>query len=360
MYHRENPFPARLIERILLNKEGSTRKTYHLTLDVTEAHFSYKPGDALAIFPENCPKQVEALLEAIGKTGTEEIVDPRLKKRISLENFLKTRIHLNRVSSSLLEKVGLSKPLQKEKVVPVESYDLIDFFQMCPRGFSFQDLVSDFSPLLPRFYSIASSPAVQPNAVDLLVATFSYQQGDKQKAGLSSDYLCHQAPMHTSSIRCYLQPTAHFSLPKDPKTPILMIGPGTGIAPYRAFLQEREAKGYPGKNWLFFGERNRETDYYYQSYLESLVDKNLLSLDLAFSRDSVEKCYVQDRLFQRGEAVWAFLAAGANLYICGNASKMAKQVISTLSLIFTRYGKVIGDSYIKQLRKAKRLLLDVY
>jgi sulfite reductase (NADPH) flavoprotein alpha-component len=158
----------------------------------------------------------------------------------------------------------------------------------------------------------------------------------------------------------YLHPTPHFLLPKDPTTPIIMVGPGTGVAPYRAFLQERAAQNAQGENWLIFGERNRATDYYYETFLEALAKKNFLKLDTAFSRDQDEKRYVQHLLLEKGQSIWNFLCKGAHLYICGDARHMAKDVTAALHTIAEKHGNQDPKSYIKMLRKEKRLLLDVY
>ena len=363
-YNKENPFPAKITERYLLNKEGSTKKTYHITLDLTGSNITYRAGDAIAIFPENPPKDVNALLEALEKSGNEEVMDPRSGGVMTFEHFLKTKVNLIRIPIPLLKQAGDPKLLKGEakqaRAQFIATHDLIDFFEMHPTDLPLQELISYFAPLLPRFYSIASSSAVSPNAVDLLVATFSYKQGKKERQGLSPHYLCHGASMHSPSIHTYLHPTPHFLLPEDPATPIIMIGPGTGVAPYRAFLQEREAQNASGENWLFFGERNQATDYYYKAYFESLKKKGFLSLDLAFSRDQSGKYYVQHRLLEKGNDIWSLLNSGAYLYVCGDARHMAKDVTSALSSIIQTQGKENPKAYLKKLRKEKRFLLDVY
>ncbi|MCB1072116.1 MAG: sulfite reductase [Chlamydiia bacterium] len=363
-YNKENPFPAKIIERYVLNKEGSTKKTYHITLDLAGSKISYRAGDALAIFPENLPEEVNTLLEALNKSGNEEITDPRSGSTLSLEHFLKAKVNLNRIPAVLLKQTGDAKLLEEDnkeaRAQFIAKHDLVEFFELYPTNLPLQELVSYFAPLLPRFYSIASSPTVNPHTVDLLVATFSYKHGKKEKEGLGPHYLCHLAAMHTTPIHTYLHPTPHFLLPQDPTTPIIMIGPGTGVAPYRAFLQEREAQKASGKNWLFFGERNQATDYYYEAYFESLKKKDFLSLDLAFSRDQSEKYYVQHRLLEKGDEIWSLLSSGAYLYVCGDARHMAKDVTTALHSIIENHGSQDGKNYLKSLRKEKRLLLDVY
>ncbi len=329
VYNKANPFPAKIVERHILNKEGSTKKTYHITLDLEGSGITYKAGDAVAIYPENSPYEVNELLIALGKSGSEKIVDPRSEKTFTLEHFLKTKVNLLRVGKKL----------------------------------SLETLLAKYSPLLPRFYSIASSPQVSPSRVDLLVATFTYTVEGIERKGIGSHFLCDLAEVGKTPIYIYLHPTTHFTLPKNPSTPIIMVGPGTGVAPYRAFLQEREAQKAEGKNWLLFGERNRAHDYYYESYLEALKEKKFLELDLAFSRDQEEKNYVQHSLLKRGAVVWKALKEGAHFYICGDARRMAKDVTRTLQTIIETHGALSpadAKNFIKTLRKEKRFLLDVY
>lgn len=363
-YNKDNPFPAKIIERYILNKKGSIKQTYHLTLDLTGSNITYKPGDAVAIYPENSPSDVHALLSALQASGNEEIVDPRSQSVMPLHHFLKTKINLMRITTPLLKQMGdpsfLDEDAKEKRSLFIANHDLIDFFEMYPPNLSLQELIGFFSPLLPRFYSIASAPSVSPHRVDLLVATFTYKHGKKEKKGLGSQFLAETATMHTTPIYTYLHPTPHFTLPEDPNTPIIMIGPGTGVAPYRAFLQERESLRAPGSNWLFFGECYQKADYYYETYLESLKAKNFLRLDLAFSRDQQEKMYVQHKLLVHGSDIWKQINSGATLYICGDARHMAKDVTAALHSIIEMHSSVDPKIFLKALRKEKRLLLDVY
>ncbi len=363
-YNKDNPFPAKITERFLLNKEGSTKKTYHITLDLSGSNISYKPGDAVGVYPENSLEEVGALLKALNQSGNEEINDPRSGATMSLEHFLRTKANLIRIPTPILKLVGdrplLGEENKEARMQFINNHDLIDFFELYSPTIPLQELISYLAPLLPRFYSIASSSKVSPDSIDLLVSTFSYTHGEKKRQGLGSHFLCNVTAMHHTPIYTYLHPTPHFVLPEDPTTPIVMIGPGTGIAPYRAFLQERKEQKAPGENWLIFGERNRATDYYYENFLESLEKRNFLRLDLAFSRDQSEKLYVQHILLKRGLAVWEALNKGAHLYICGDARHMAKDVVTALHTIVETHGSKNPKPYVKMLRKEKRLLLDVY
>lgn len=363
-YSKDNPFPAKIVERVCLNKTGSTKQTYHLRLDMTGSNVTYKAGDAVGIYPENPDEDVNALLAALNASGNEMITDPRSGGEMALDHFLKTKANLIRIPTPLLKQVGdpslLDEEQKEKRATFIAQHDLIDLFEMHPTSLPLQELISYFPPLLPRFYSIASAPSVSPNHLDLLVATFTYQHGKKERQGLGSQFLCEKAAMHTTSIYSYLHPTPHFTLPETSTTPIIMIGPGTGVAPYRAFLQERQAQGAQGLNWLFFGECHQETDYYYESYFEGLKNKGQLRLDLAFSRDQKEKVYVQHKLLENGKDLYALLEEGAILYICGDARHMAKDVTSALHSIIETHSKEDPKSYIKALKKEKRLLMDVY
>ncbi|NGX51324.1 MAG: Sulfite reductase [NADPH] flavoprotein alpha-component [Chlamydiae bacterium] len=328
---RKNPFPAKITERTLLNKEGSTKRTYHLTLDLTGSDISYKVGDSLGIFPENPSNQVKKLLNALKKTGQEEITDPRSGSQMTLEHFFTTKANLLRIPLNLHE-----TPLQ--------------------------EILSSFAPLLPRFYSIASAPSRATHTVDLLIATFSYMHEESEQEGITSKFLTETAELHTTPIYIFHHPTPSFTLP-TPETPILMIGPGTGVAPYRAFLQERERENAPGENWLIFGERNRTIDFYYESFFRSLQKKEFLRLDLAFSRDQKEKVYVQHKLLEKAPDIWQLIQSGGTVYICGDASRMAKDVTAALHTIAENQGNLSpleAKHFIKKMRRDKRLLMDVY
>ena len=333
-YTRENPFLARISDRFILNKPGSTKKTYHITLDISDSGIEYQPGDTLAILPSNHPDEIAEILNHIHHDQKE-----------SLKPWLTNNVNLSRVSKSLREF------LQIENKHPDLLTCLSDI-----GGYKgpLEPFLKNLSPLMPRFYSIASSMQCSPTSIDLLIATFTHSVGNKQKPGVGSDFLCHQAS-ETTPIPLYLQPTKHFTLPEDKTTPIIMIGPGTGVAPFRAFLQERQNND--SKNWLIFGERQKDYDFYYEDFFQSY--EGSLLVDTAFSRDQTRKIYVQDRLLEKKEQVWQWLNDGAIIYICGDAKRMAKDVQQTLANIIAEK-TTDPASYIKMLRKEKRLRLDVY
>jgi sulfite reductase (NADPH) flavoprotein alpha-component len=215
---------------------------------------------------------------------------------------------------------------------------------------------------MPRFYSIASSPKVFPNEVHLTVAFLQYEANGQIHTGVGSHFLCCQAEVELTPVPIYVQPSHHFTLP-DPNTAMILIGPGTGIAPFRAFLQERLATQAPGLNWLFFGERNRATDFYYSDFWLQLEKQGRIRLDLAFSRDQPQKIYVQHKILEHKKSFWDWIQQGSWIYVCGDAENMAKDVDAALQQIAREEGQLSEEDarlYIKSLRTEKRYLLDVY
>lgn len=368
-YSKNNPFPAKLLERQLLNETGSTKQTYHLKLDLTHSRIAYKPGDAIGVYPSNPNLLVENILDAMKTTGKETVTDPRTSTVCSFKHFLLTKANLIRITLPMLKQFPdlaflTHDSAKKERKAFIDNHDLLDLFlQYSSRKTSLQELLPYISPMLPRFYSIASSQGQTPNSVDLLVVTFQCEHGGKTRWGLGSYFLCREAKIGKTPIPVYHHPNAAFKIPEDPSRPILMIGPGTGVAPYRAFLQERILQKATGKNWLFFGERQRAYDFYYKDFLTTLEKKGFLRLDCAFSRDQQEKLYVQNLMHKHTTDIWEWINEGAFIYICGDARYMAKDVITKLHNIVAEKGKLSNDEahcFIRNLRKNKRLLLDVY
>jgi len=361
-YNKNNPFPAKIKERTLLNGLGSTKKTFSITLDLKGSGIIYKPGDAVGIFPQNPVEEVEELLSLLKKTGKEEIVDPRTQHTHLLREHLLTKVNLLRITAPLLRHFDTIDDPEKRKHYSA-THDLIDLMKEHPRAvIPIQELLSYLSPLLPRFYSIASSQYAVGDEMHLLVSTFTHTHGTKTRPGLGSHFLTTIASPRTS-VPLYLLSTKAFVLPEEDATPIIMIGPGTGVAPFRAFLQERHHKGASGTNWLIFGERNCTHDFYYENEMRGFEKSGFLKLDLAFSRDQDEKFYVQDILRKKSSEVWSNLQKGAHIYICGDARHMAKDVALALHHVAEKEGSLSPEeakAYIKSLRHEKRLLLDVY
>jgi sulfite reductase (NADPH) flavoprotein alpha-component len=223
--------------------------------------------------------------------------------------------------------------------------------------------ISKLMPLLPRFYSIANSALVFPDEIHLTVAYVTYVANGQIRKGIGSYFLCSYAQESMTPIPIYLQPSNHFTLPDDGGASIILMGPGTGVAPFRAFLQERLASSATGRNWLFFGERNRATDFYYEPFFTELAKAGRLRLDLAFSRDTAEKTYVQHKMYEERKSLWAWLQEGAYFYVCGDAEEMAKDVDAMLHRIAREVGGMTEEEshlYVKRLRAEKRYLTDVY
>jgi sulfite reductase (NADPH) flavoprotein alpha-component len=376
---RHHPVKSTIKERYPLTKTGSTKHTYHVSLDFNDAPIQFKVGDSIGICPQNDPRLVQHLIEAMKAQGDELINDPRSGSPLSLHDFLSHKANLSRLTSSFLKlfyecealhdkKNNLHRLLQQENKPLLSQYlsthDPLDLFKeyhdvQAP----LQELCSQFGPLLPRFYSVASSQLVFKREVHLTVALFTFTHQGEQRYGVGSHFLCHLATVNQTEVPIYVQPAHYFTLPSDDNVPIIMVGPGTGVAPYRAFMQERLAKGAQGKNWLFFGERNRKFDYFYKEDWELWIAQKKLKVDLAFSRDQPEKMYVQHRMYENAKELWAWLEEGAYFYVCGDAHRMAKDVEAMLQRIAQEQGGMSEEAarvYVKNLRSQKRYLADVY
>lgn len=365
-FSRLNPFSAVIKERYPLTKPGSTKETHHVVLDLADSSMSFKVGDSLGIYGDNDPKLVERFISAMKTSPETLITHPRTKEQMSIQTFLTQKANISRLTSSFLKVFKQDELLSNKTALEhyLATHDILDFlleFDHLP--FSFQELVNAFSPLLPRFYSVASSLVTHPNEVHLTVAVSSYLHRDELRYGVASHFLSHLAEVEKTPIPCYVQTTPHFTLPSDHSIHLIMVGPGTGVAPFRGFLQERIAKNAAGKHWLFFGERHRNYDFFYEDFWSELVTQDKLSLDLAFSRDQNDKVYVQHKLYEKGAQIWQWLQEGAYFYVCGEADPMAKDVESSLLRICQDFGSLSlqeAQSYIKQLRLQKRYLADVY
>ncbi|CAM0117847.1 sulfite reductase [Rhabdochlamydiaceae symbiont of Dictyostelium giganteum] len=369
-FDRTHPYHTHILHRALITKQGSSKDVFHLVINLEGSNITYRAGDSLGIYPVNDLGLVTRILNALPFDPLTPVIHPRSQKQMTLQEFFLEHANLSRVTTSLLKQFeahpDIEKILQdKEKTTSylskIDVIDLIAQYGSCVQELT--PLLGAISPLLPRLYSISSSPSISPHRIHLLVALTSFYHQEELRYGVASHFLSERALIQSTPIRCFIQPTPHFLLPADLNTPIIMIGPGTGIAPFLAFMQERVFHRAPGKNWIFFGERNQKTDFIYEEFLSSLAVQNKLLIDLAFSRDQEEKIYVQHRLLEKGEEVWQWLQEGAYLYICGSANPMAKDVEQAMLTIFTVYGKLSLDSaraYLKELRHQKRYLLDVY
>lgn len=376
IFTKEDPFLAPIKERYVLNKQGSCKKTFHISLDVSDSSIIYQEGDAIGIWPQNDSSIVTSLLSFIKDSKDTVVQDPRSEQKLSLEQYLYHKANLSRVSLSLLQLILDSSPSTqhidrlRNLLIPdhktlraeyIKEHDVLTCLNdFAPTGLDAHTLVTALSPMLPRFYSIASSQVRYPHEIHLLVSTFSYAIQNEVRTGLGSHFLCYS---EHSTVPLYVQHNPNFALPTHPETPILMIGPGTGIAPYRAFLQRRASLPIKTRNWLFFGECNEAYDFYYQKELSHYITEGYLKLSTAFSRDQPHKVYVQHRLLEQSREVWAFLQEGAYLYLCGDATHMAKDVTEALLTIAQKEGNLSLEQarhFFHHLRKEKRFQSDVY
>lgn len=378
-YSKSNPFKASIKERYSLCKQGSKKNTQHIVIDLKDSGISYEVGDCIAIFPQNDPIVTQQTLQAMKATGQETVYFRQEDQAWNLFDFLTSKANITEINRKLFSEITLRQTNPQKKTLlemlqtpdQKESYKeyigsryvwdlLIENHEV---SFSAQELCSFLMPLLPRFYSIASSRNAVGDEVHLTVALLQYHSNGHPRVGVCTHYLCNLAPMHEPVIQTYIQPHKGFTVPTNPDTPMIMIGPGTGIAPFRAFMQERMIHETSGDHWLFFGEWNRATDFLYEGMWQDLVDKRKLRLDVAFSRDQDHKIYVQHRMHESGEELFHWIENGAYLYVCGDAQNMAKDVEAALGQIIQVHGKrdeQQARQYIKQLRADKRYLRDVY
>ncbi len=359
-FSRTRPFLATIKDRRMLTGPTSDKQTLHLELDIATSGINYKVGDSLGIYPTNDPDLVQRIIHCVEGDGA-SLIKTREGQQMSLEVFLNAHANINRCSQKLAASVGATA-LSREVL---EQYEVWDFLEehVDKRRLVPQELCGLLGPMLPRFYSIASSPVIHPHEAHLTVALTEFETLGRRRLGVCSHYLSRLAPTQESVVPLYLQPSKEFTLPADSSASIIMVGPGTGVAPYRGFMQERVACAAPGNNWLFFGERNRATDFYYEEYWTELQRRGWLRLDTAFSRDQAEKIYVQHRIRERGHDIVRWLQDGAYFFVCGEAQAMAKDVDAVLHEILGQYGGLSADqakAYVKQLRQEKRYLRDVY
>lgn len=371
LYDRKRPFPSPLLDRVTLNGRGSSKSVHHIELSLEGSGLSYRPGDSLGIYVQNSPTLVEQLLAHTGFDGAETIT---LKdESIRLDQALQHHLELTRLTPPTVRQwatLSGSSELKtlienkRELIQWLHGRDLVDLLQAYPAdGVDAQTLVDHLRRLPPRLYSIASSQAAVEDEVHLTVAAVRYEQRGRERDGVASTWLADRLALDETAP-VYVDHNKNFRLPEDGQTPIIMIGPGTGIAPFRAFMQEREALEQPGRNWLFFGDRNFRTDFLYQREWLQWRKQGLLSrLDLAFSRDGPEKVYVQHRIREAGAELWRWLQEGATLYVCGDANAMAPDVHEALIDVASTHGRLSRENaerYLRDMTRNKRYQRDIY
>jgi sulfite reductase (NADPH) flavoprotein alpha-component len=371
-YSRKNPFPARLTKIAPLTRGDSGKETVHFEVSLAGSGLAYEAGDSLGVFPTNGPAQVDAVLAAAGLSGDEMVESAGTTLREVLTHHVTLREPSRQLLAAILEKDPSTAFRLSEFVDPeaksvmddwVDGREVVDILEMFPGAkFSADELVKVLRKLQPRLYSIASSPKLHPEAVHLTVAVVRYELHGRKRQGVASTYLADRVDDHPLPV--FIHSARHFSPPEDSTLPLIMVGPGTGIAPFRAFLQEREATGAAGKTWLFFGDRNRATDFLYEDEITGWRDKGILHrLDTAFSRDQAAKIYVQNRMLENAGELWKWLEEGACFYVCGDASRMAKDVDHALHRIIEQAGGKSEEeaaAYVEEMKKTKRYRKDVY
>ena len=378
IFSRKNPFPAPLRVNRKLTLEGSAKETRHLELSLEGSGLSFEVGDSLGVFPTNCPELVDDLIAALHATGEEPVPGSDGVEK-PLRQALLTDHQITQPSRQFIEAIAQragvgGAPLLNELLDPLRKADLeqylwgleyIDFLREHPSlRFAPAEFVKFLRRQIPRLYSIASSLKAFPESVHLTVAIVRYETHGRQRKGVASTYLADRV-REGAGVSVFVHTAKGFRLPEDPGTPIIMVGPGTGVAPFRAYLQERKAVGAKGRNWLFFGDQHEKTDFMYREEFEQAQrDGVLTAFSTAFSRDVPgRKIYVQDRMMERAGEIWAWIEDGAHFYVCGDAKRMAKDVDAALHRIVQEQGGKASEEaalYVETLKKEKRYKRDVY
>ena len=374
-YGRDAPVAARLVSSERLTARGADKDTRHVVIDIAGGGLTYEPGDSLGVWPQNNPDEVELLLAILRAKGSEAVTlaDGAIvsaREALSRECDLRAPgaglyLLLAREAKDEIDRSRLGRLAEDD--AQAETFGVHDVLDALLEFASARPRVGDFAAALcrmqPRLYSLASSPRRHPGEAHLTVGVLRYERHDRAYQGTGSSFLAeHLRPGRR--LRVYVQRSHAFRLPSDPSAPVVMVGPGTGVAPFRAFLQEREATGAGGRNWLFFGNQRREADFLYRAELEALAEKRVLTrMDLAFSRDQTAKVYVQHRMLEAAAELWRWIANGAYVYVCGDAKRMAGDVDLALQRIAATEGGMdaaAAKRYFADLARAGRYQRDVY
>jgi len=379
-WSRKNPFLAELIRHDRLTLDGSLKDTRHFVLSLADSGLTYTPGDSLGAFGRNPPELADRILELTGFDPQTPVLDPKGQKVMLRESLLRdyTLNRANRkIMAGLAERVAQGE--QRNRLMEIVdnadvlgeyigTRDYVDILQEFDeaRFESPEVFVAQLSPIAPRLYSIASCLEAHPGEVHLCISVVRYETHGRAKKGLASGFFADHAEMFVKNIPVYVQESRTFRLPADNGTDIIMIGPGTGVAPFRAFLEKRALDGARGRNWLIFGEQHRATDFLYGAEFEKRVKEGTLHrLDVAFSRDQAHKIYVQHRMLEQARELWDRLQKGAYFYVCGDAKRMAKDVHQTLITIAEKDGGLTPEAAaeyvnVTLMKNEKRYLRDVY
>jgi sulfite reductase (NADPH) flavoprotein alpha-component len=374
-YTRANPFPGRLVVNRRLSGPESEKDTRHFEIDLTGWGLSFEVGDSLAVYATNDPELIDEIIRALGATGDEQVPRPR-GERTTLREALLRDYSITQPTPKFLRAIAeraSAAPTLKYLLAPDRKHDLetylwgmeiVDFLSEHPSArFAPEEFVGLLTKLQPRLYSVASSLRAYPDQVHFIVDVVRYESHGRIRKGVCSSFLAERAD--DVPVPVFPSVAKHFHLPEDPNTPIIMIGPGTGIAPFRAYLQERKATGAPGKNWLFFGAQHEKCDFAYGDEFGVYKKQGLLArLDCAWSRDQQQKIYVQHKMMEHADEIWKWIdAEGAHFFVCGDARRMAKDVDATLrKIVHEQGGKNTEEAnqYVEKLKSDKRYKRDVY
>lgn len=372
LYNKARPYQARLLHNRLLSGPGAQKETRQIAFDLTDSGLHYQAGDALGVWPSNCLTLVEDLLATL-RLDSRQAVTLHDQGEMPLALALHRHLDITRITAPWLRLVAersgnarLATLLAADNSAQLAEWlwgrQLVDLLHECPIELPAEQLLGLLKPLQPRLYSISSSPKVTPHEVHLTVSTVRYRCNERARSGVCSGFLADRAEQ--ARVPIFTQRSTHFRVPADPQAPMIMVGPGTGIAPFRAFLQERQALGATGRNWLLFGEQRQACDFYYRDELYAWQrDGHLQRLDTAFSRDQSAKVYVQQRMLEQGAQLWQWLEEGAHFYVCGDAARMAKDVDAALKQVIAQYGQMSAEraqAYVQAMSRERRYLRDVY
>jgi sulfite reductase (NADPH) flavoprotein alpha-component len=379
-YSRKNPFLAELTRHDRLTKPGSLKDTRHFVLSLEGSGLTYTPGDSLGAFGRNSPELVEELITVLGFESDSEVNDPKCQPT-TLRQALLRDYTINRANRKIMGGLAERIPQGEQRNKLMELVDNSDALSEYIDGRDYVDILTEFdearfqspaafvaqlSPVVPRLYSIASSLQAHPGEVHMLITVVRYETHGRAKKGLASGFFADHSDMFVKNIPVYVQESRTFRLPPDGAADIIMCGPGVGLAPFRAFLEQRTLEGATGRNWLFFGEQHRATDFLYgDELLEYQRQGKLHRLDLAFSRDQADKFYVQHRMLEQAKELWSWLENGAYFYVCGDAHHMAKDVHRTLIEVAQKQGGLSPEAAaeyvnVTLMKTERRYLRDVY
>ncbi len=354
------------------------KKTYFISLDISGSDIQYSPGDSIAILPENTPPSVDSIMQRLNASNETKIIHPRLKEKVLLRDFFLRYANITKLTQPLLQYIhekqtNETKKKELEKLFKPENKKLLIHYlyerqlqdlleEHKEAQLHYEELIKKLSALIPRFYSISSSQKTTPDEIHLTVVLVEFTSNNRKRTGVATNFLCNLAKENDTRIPLFVHTNPSFHLPSSTDD-IIMIGPGCGVAPFISFLHERKQSRATGKTWLFFGDRKKACDFYYEDFLTKLEKEGFLRLSLAFSRDQTEKIYVQHKILEQAKELVQWIDNGAYLYVCGDAKRMAKDIDAALEKILIKEKNLSADqakAFIENMLKEKRYRKDVY